>query len=124
MRRVLNRRLNNRNKHSFANPIVHIAPTNAVAAEGQEPDQKRSSIPNDEERHGPPKTALLEAPDTDEPGDQHATKKIGTDVSEANRIGMSQSNRQTPGQTLREREAQVAPRAHVAHPRHPGNALS
>src|SRR5215831_8059806 len=111
-------------EHAIANPVIHVAPTNAPAPKSQQPDDKRSGIPNKEEGHFFPESGFLQAPATHKPGDCHTKHDIRSKVRQSNAIpGMSEKHCQTPRQALCEHEADVAPRAHVAHHRQPAEAL-
>src|SRR6266849_5513707 len=58
MRRILDGSLDDRHEHPFANAVIHIAPANAVASEGQQPDHEGGCVPQNDERHLFPESAL------------------------------------------------------------------
>src|SRR5690242_74246 len=123
VRRILHGSLDDGHEQAFANPIIHIAPTNAATPESQQPNYKRGGVPQDNERHFFPKAVLLEPPNSDEPGDQHAKEKICAHIAESDGGRMSERNRKTPRQSLRESEPEMPPWAHVAHDGHPAKTL-
>src|SRR6266700_1029528 len=111
---------NDRHKHPLSNPIIHIAAADAPAPKRQQPNDKGSPVPNEDERHLPPVALLLQSPDADQPGHREAEPHIGADIGETDSGGgMHDGNSQSPWQSLRENQAHVAPGAHVAHDRHP-----
>src|SRR5713101_2880522 len=123
MRRVLSSSFDDWHEHTFVNLIVHIAPANAVAPKSQQPDHKRCRVPNDNERHFLPESALLQSPNSDQPRYQRAEAQIGADVGETNCAWMSERDGQTPRQSLCKNEPQMSPWAHVPHHRHPAKPL-
>src|SRR5260370_38505157 len=90
---MLRRTRGDRHEHSLSNPIVHVAPPYAVAPEGQQPDDERRGIPNDDKRHLFPKSSLMQSPNTDEPGHRYAKPRIGAKIDE------NDSCRRTTGRT-------------------------
>src|SRR6266436_3189619 len=122
---ILRRTRGGRHKHSLSNPVVHVAPPNAAAPKGQQPDHECRSIPNDDEWHLFPKPSLVQSPNTDEPGHRNAKPRIGSQIRESDSCGgMGESHSQTPWQTLRECKPHMSPRTHVPHHRHPTDSLA
>src|SRR5260370_20390523 len=95
-RRILSGSLDDRHERSFTNQVIHITPANAISTESQQPDHERGRVPDDDEGHLLPKTALLESPDADQPGDQDPEDKVGAEIREADCGWMRDRNGEAP----------------------------